>query len=239
MVVHFPIALLFTAFLLDVVAFWRRNPFWERMGIIILGLGVLGLGAAIAAGFIAESQVLPTAQVAPILAAHRRDGLITGGVFLVVLGVRWYVHRRWAEGTPERREAGRGGQRVMSSQTVRLWVASLGSYLIGLTLLSATGVVGGSMVYDHGLGVATPPPVTAGARRTPTASGNPDAAAGARVWRTTCARCHGTTPPFTSAIVTSRGDTALITFIADNMPPGAPVGTSTAKQVVAYLKTLK
>lgn len=241
MLVHFPIALLFVAFFLDVLAYIRQDLFWEQAGSVILALGFLSIVAAILAGLVSEHFALVTPQVAPILRAHRRDGLLTGFLFLLVLVVRFMAHRQWLDGDKARGEPLlHHARKRMSERTRFIWKVALGAYSVALLSLAVTGVVGGSMVYDHGLGVATPPPGVAGsAKRPPTQRlTSPAAVSGARIWTTTCSRCHGSPSPFTQTVVQSRGEQTLIKFISTNMPPGSPVGTAKATDVVAYMKTL-
>jgi uncharacterized membrane protein len=240
MVVHFPIALVFTAFALDVVAFFTQDPFWERAGRVIFGAALLSVMVAIAAGFISEAHALVGPAVSPLLAAHRRDGVVTGIMFLGVAILRWYAHRVWRGGPGRRRMPWRERLAGMGSKPRQAWLALMAGYVVGLVMITVTGVVGGSMVYDHGLGVAPPPaamPAPTGIARPSGLS--PLAAAGKGVWASSCSRCHGATPPFTASVVASRGEGALVTFISQNMPPSAPVPVLQAKELVAYFKTLR
>jgi len=83
MVVHFPIALLFTAFLLDVWAYRRQHLAGDVVGVTVLTLGLVSLGVALAAGEVAQHEVLVTATTAPLLAAHKRDAIVTALLVLV------------------------------------------------------------------------------------------------------------------------------------------------------------
>ncbi len=49
--VHFPIALWMTAALFDVLYLWRRDPFFATGARYLIGLGLLGAGVAMAAGW--------------------------------------------------------------------------------------------------------------------------------------------------------------------------------------------
>lgn len=233
MLVHFPIALLFTSFLLDIVAVWRRDRFFERAGLVLLWMTLISVTLAILAGLYAASHVLVTPTVKPLLAAHRRDGIITGLVIALVVFLRLPRHRAWTRRRPDESTL---------RETFRSWAAPLGAYALGLILISVTGDLGGSMVYGHALGVAALPPTTVESTRsakTPSrARSTPTTTAGQQIYVTTCARCHGPTPPFTSALVSSMGASAMQQFISTRMPPGNPVSSSQAKALVQYFNSL-
>lgn len=55
--VHFPIALLITAFLFKVIALRYKREVWERGGTVLLGLGIIGAWAAIFTGNLADGIV--------------------------------------------------------------------------------------------------------------------------------------------------------------------------------------
>jgi uncharacterized membrane protein len=234
MLVHFPIALLFTAFLLDAVAVWRGDRFWARAGMVVLWLALISSALAIAAGLYAASHVLVNPSVKPLLRAHRRDGILTGLAVMLVVGLRLRVGSRGANG-------GSGPDSL--PLRLRQWAYPLGGYVLALIMISITGDLGGSMVYGHGLGVAaTPPAVVSGARptRTPaTATSNAaQIATGRHIYVSTCTTCHGPTPPFTHALVQSMGSGAMAQFITSRMPPGNPVSPAQAKALVSYFNSL-
>ncbi|NMP20860.1 DUF2231 domain-containing protein [Sulfobacillus harzensis] len=236
MIVHFPIALLFTAFLLDLIAIWRQDRDWAQAAMVLLWLTLISVVFAIAAGLYAETKILVPPTVRPILAAHRRDGLITGALIAVVVILRMRTHAIW-------RTTAKGNERLSWSRAIKPWYPALGAYALGLIMISATGVVGGSMVYDHGLGVATAPApnLVSSAKNKPpvtpaTNSGN--VAAGRALYASTCSRCHGPTPPFTHSLVSSMGASGMENFISTRMPPGNPVSKAAAKQLVAYFNSL-
>ena len=238
MIVHFPIALLFTSFLLDAVAVWRRDRFYERAGFILLWLTLVAVFFAILAGLYAASHLLVTPTVQPLLRAHRRDGIITGLVIAAIVILRIRVHRAWT----------RTGH-AAPVPALRPWYYAGAAYILGLIMISTTGVVGGSMVYDHGLGVAAPPPTAVQGARSPSTgattsrapSGAPSTGAiaqGKQIYTSTCARCHGPTPPFSHSLVSSMGAANLQQFISSRMPPGNPVSSGEAKALVQYFNSL-
>lgn len=239
MLVHFPIALLFTAFLFDVLGMWRRDRFFERAGMALLWLTLLSVAAAIGAGLYAASHVLISPAVAPILRAHRRDGLLTGFAIALVVVLRLRFRRRTlavtARGTPWQ-------------DAFRIWAYPLGAYVLALVMISVTGDAGGRMVYSYGLGVAAAPSAVSSAQpsktstsssKTPTSSSQTQAvSSGQKIYQTTCTRCHGPTPPFNHSLVSSMGQSGMQQFISTRMPPGNPVSSTQAKALVAYFNSL-
>lgn len=140
MIVHFPIAIAFLLLATEVMAMVRRSePLYDRAGLILYVLELVSLVAAAFAGIISEQAAHPTASVRPMLEAHQRDAFLTGLAFsagFVVRALRWLDRRR------------RG--RLVSGPSG----LSLLLQLVGTVLLVVTASLGGSMVYNHGLGVA-------------------------------------------------------------------------------------
>ncbi|MCL8209368.1 MAG: c-type cytochrome [Actinomycetia bacterium] len=253
MLVHFPIALLFTAWVLDVWTYRRANLLREQTGLLILTLGLLSLGATIVAGAIAAHEVLVTATTAPLLAAHEHAAMLTA---ILVLGAtigRYRARALWRRQAPLTQVTLAAPRRPMTAATRRAWRWALAAELASFAAITVTGTLGGQMVYDHGLGVAvttaSPRPAAqvslAGPRRPGSGSTRPGAAtadvsatisAGQQIWQTTCAACHGSPPPFTAAFVTRMGARSLITFISQRMPPSQPVTPHQAQQIVTYLQ---
>lgn len=135
MVVHFPIALMFTATLVDLVGLGLKRAEIATMGFALETLGLVSLAAAAAAGWISEHAVVITnPAVRALLSAHKRDAVLTSLVFGVVWLFRAARHRRFGLGAS--------------------WLA-LAGMVAGLALLSITSSLGGSLVYEHGVGVAS------------------------------------------------------------------------------------
>jgi uncharacterized membrane protein len=134
MVVHFPIALMFTAALADLVGIATKRAQAAVMGFALETLGLVSLAAAAAAGWISEHAVaLADPRVRALLSAHKRDAVLASLVFATV----WlYRAARW-------RRFGAGAS----------WLA-LAGMAAGLALLTVTASLGGSLVYEHGVGVA-------------------------------------------------------------------------------------
>lgn len=132
MVIHFTIAIIYLSSLAGLLGIiWRNEVFYARAFTWLLFLGVVAAIAAGVAGVISEYYVTVSPVVGPILDAHKRDGEITGVVELIAFGIQVLVY--WQK------------KKVSNIALVVAVVATI--------LVSVTGSLGGSMVYDHGLGV--------------------------------------------------------------------------------------
>lgn len=232
MLVHFPIALLFTAFLLDFMAIWRQDRVLERMGMVLLWLTFVSAIAAIVAGLYAASHLLVPPTVQPLLRAHRRDGIITGMAIALVTLLRFWTRGRWSA---------RASQHARPLDRLKLWASPLAAYGVALVMIATTGDLGGSMVYGHGLGVTSKAPAVSNARPPSTSQSavrSSTASIGRKIYASTCSRCHGPTPPFTHALVSSMGASSMQQFISTRMPPGHPVSPAQAKALVQYFDSL-
>jgi uncharacterized membrane protein len=129
--VHFPIALLVTALLAEILFAATRRPLADALSRWLLYLGALAAGAAALTGWLASQSVAPVHGAAHPLVEHRTFGFLTLGTAAVLAFWRW--------GT-----ASRGGPRP------RLL------FLFGMLGLGALLVLaareGGELVYEHGLG---------------------------------------------------------------------------------------
>ena len=139
--VHFPLALLPSAVLLDVGALIARRRVWmERAAASLYLLGTLGAAGAYLSGERASRAMwhfMPTAQAD--LADHQELGLITLAAFSAIALVR--VLASWLA----------RHDKVVPIGFFRLLalVAALG----GVLLLAVTADHGGRLVFRHGMGV--------------------------------------------------------------------------------------
>lgn len=136
--VHFPIALLMTAAVVDVVAWaFRRNRSLRQLATLLY---VLGTGAAVAAywtGRAASQTVWLPGMAQAVLGEHWTWASRTVWFFAIVTGVRLMLFRS------SRRDPGPA------------MVAALALVgLVGIGLLLETGDRGGRLVYQHGVGTA-------------------------------------------------------------------------------------
>lgn len=135
MVVHFPIALIISAFALDVVAlFFRRISLLPRMSTILYVLGALGAVGSVVSGEAAVETVAVTGQASSILANHEDVGEIVMYYFLIYAVLRlalwWFSFR------------------------LTFWVPLTVIGAIGLIPLYQASSFGGRLVYEQGVGVA-------------------------------------------------------------------------------------
>lgn len=146
-VVHFPIALFLTGFVLDVLGHLLKRETLQRVGAIVLVLGAVGALAAMLTGQFAEESVEERLSAAGerVLDTHEELGKLTAYLLLGVAAVRlllatgWLARWRWAVG------------------------AALAIYLIagvvGVGTLTVTGYYGGELVYRYGAGVQASQPI--------------------------------------------------------------------------------
>ena len=127
--VHFPIALLTAAFLVETLALLFHRPEWSRVSLWCLGLGVLGAAAAVLAGRQAMETAKHSFEIHQVMELHEYIGygVLAGSV--AILGWR-YLSR----GSRGRQWAGWG----------------LLAVLCGGMAYSAH--LGGRLVYEYGVG---------------------------------------------------------------------------------------
>ena len=131
--VHFPIALLFTSVLFDVIANWRKNDSFREGAFWLLILGLAGGVAATIAGSWAEEAAEKAGIAESLLETHETLAFVTLGIFGVLLLGRVFLKNQF------------------TSKTFPPYFLIA---LVGLGTLSATGYFGGDLVYEHGAGVA-------------------------------------------------------------------------------------
>jgi uncharacterized membrane protein len=132
--VHFSVAFLVAGGVCEAGGIlFRRKPV-ERFGGVLVIAGVLSLVPTVVAGFLAANSIVPPAGSEETLALHERAGLITSALFTAVL-----FWKAWYRGSiPER-------QRVPYALFVLAAVAAV----------AYASWLGGSLVYEYGVGVAT------------------------------------------------------------------------------------
>lgn len=132
MVIHFTIATIYLACLVGLIGlFYRRgSEFYQKAFFGLLFLGILATLAAGIAGSISKSYVHVTSTVAPMLHNHVRDGEITGVLVVIAFVIQFFRQR----------------------QKKRVSILAFVFCLLATIMVSITGSIGGSMVYDYGLG---------------------------------------------------------------------------------------
>lgn len=136
-VVHFPIALLAVAVLLDLILLAKRKYSGLNLTVQILyGLGTLGLIFAFLSGRQATETVEVAGQAFSVLASHENWALATMIFFIAFFGLRFAAY--WYQ--------------LDSSKPISFASVVLG--LIGMGMVTITGDYGGKLVFGHGVGVA-------------------------------------------------------------------------------------
>jgi len=135
MVIHFTIAIIYLACLAGMIGFvYRRGDFYQKAFFGLLFLGIVATLAAGIAGSISESYAHVSNAVAPMLRDHARDGEITGVLMVIAFVIQFFRQR----------------------QKRRVSLLALVFCILATLMVSITGNIGGSMVYDHGLGIHAP-----------------------------------------------------------------------------------
>ncbi len=131
LVVHFPVALLLAAFLIETLALLFKRPAWHRVSLWNLCLGVLGAAVAVVTGRQAMTVAKHSFQIYQVMTLHENLGY--GVAALVLLVASWRLAardqlKRWAR-----------------------WVTwALLAAASGMMVFSAH--LGGRMVYEFGVG---------------------------------------------------------------------------------------
>ncbi|MDP3774560.1 MAG: DUF2231 domain-containing protein [Gemmatimonadales bacterium] len=128
----FPAALLLVSVLFDMLGIFTKRDSLKAAGFWTLVVGVLGTGAAILAGLMAEDVIEHSDQAHAVMETHETLGIIV----LVLFGLLalWRIVRRGVWGEKE--------------QPVALTAG-----VIGVALMVYTSKIGGSLMFDHALGI--------------------------------------------------------------------------------------
>ena len=128
MLVVFPIALWIFSFICDIAAHQALNPaFWSAMAFYTMAGGVIGALAAAVPGFI-DYLSLKQFAVKRIATAHMTLNLVIVVFYVFNLGFRM--------------------SRITETNSTAMLISA-----VSLVLLAISGWLGGSLVYEHGIGV--------------------------------------------------------------------------------------
>ena len=145
MLVHFPVVLLYGSLLVSLLGLLSRDRFFDRASFWLLVLGLVAGVAAAAAGVISEQYVRWTPATSALLSHHQRDAVLTGLFTIAALVLRLWA--RYPGNTPTGRwslaHTGRG----------RSTGLSLVFLLAAVVMVTMTASVGGTMVYQYGVGI--------------------------------------------------------------------------------------
>ena len=140
LVIHFPIVLVLTAAVVDVVDVAFERSQWLKAATTTLYVtGALSLVVAFLTGLQAASTVLVPGMAYPVITAHRQWALVTMTYCIVVATLRLLV-LRGTNGRSRRRR-----------------IALLGIGLVAVVLVQQTAERGARLVYEYGTGIVGAP----------------------------------------------------------------------------------
>ena len=159
LLVHFPIAFLLGALLLEALAVWRRREDWHRAAVVMLYLGAAGAVAASTSGWFAAETIEHTEASHEVLELHQAIMLWTTGLTVTLAMIAFL------------------GERYLAGRTLQVFL------LVGLLVVSLMMTVGadrgGQLVFQFGAAVqksALVPPPPTGQPAPPAESGDKPAA---------------------------------------------------------------
>jgi uncharacterized membrane protein len=130
-----PPALLPMAVLFDLLGAFLKRESLKAAGFWTLLAGVLGTGAAIVTGLLAEDATPHGAEAHAIMETHETLAFLVLGLFAIL--AIWRLVRKgvWSE---------------------REQPVALTAGVIGVALIVVTAMFGGRLVFEHGVGIPTP-----------------------------------------------------------------------------------
>ena len=136
LVIHFPIVLVMTAAVVDMVDVAFERSAWLKAATTTLYItGAISLVVAYLTGVQAAATVLIPAMAHPVIAEHRQWALVTTAYCITIAVLRLLVLRG---------DAGRNRRRR---------VALLGIGLVSVVLIQQTAERGARLVYEYGTGI--------------------------------------------------------------------------------------
>jgi len=130
-----PPALLPLAVLFDLLGAFLKRESLKAAGFWTLLAGVLGSGAAIISGLVAEDATPHGAEAHALLETHETLAFIVLGLFAILAVWRLVRKGVWNE----------------KEQPIALTAG-----VIGVALIVVTSMFGGKLVFEHGVGIQTP-----------------------------------------------------------------------------------
>jgi uncharacterized membrane protein len=135
-VIHFPIVLVMTAAVADLVDVgFDRSPWLRTATTTLYVMGAISLIVAFVTGTQAQATVLVPGMAYPVLQAHRQWALVTMAYSMVIALLRLVLLR------------GDGGRRRGRR------VALLAIGLVSVVLIQQTAERGARLVYEYGTGI--------------------------------------------------------------------------------------
>jgi len=130
--VHFPIALLFTSIFFEFLGYLKQRESYREFGYWLLILGFLGGLAAAGTGFWSEDAAKAVGVPEEAIDRHETFAVVSMIIFGAMLVFRWWVRSRWSD---------------------RLRSIYLAFGVAGVLILGTAGYFGGDLVYRYGAGV--------------------------------------------------------------------------------------
>lgn len=131
LLVHFPIALLLTSFVLELAAVTLKRPNLHRVALWNLGLGTLGAGIAVWTGLRAAEIAKHSFEIYQVMELHRKLGIAT--LVIGSLTLSWRLFKR-------------------DRLTTRARRLTLLAMLVIVGTLGYGAHLGGRLVYEFGVG---------------------------------------------------------------------------------------
>ena len=130
--VHFPIALLIVSAALSLILFIKPRPSLQHTTWVLLWVGTLSAFISSVTGLIAHFPYEVT-ELHDVITTHQNWSFAVTGLFIALTVWRWLSRRRQAD-----------------AGTKPLYLIVI---LIGVALLTVSGLTGGDLVYDYGVNV--------------------------------------------------------------------------------------
>lgn len=131
LMVHFPIALFFTALLFDLLGWLLKKPGLNSAAKWNLWIGTAGAAVAVGTGLWAASMVEHGEEVHQIMGTHETLGIVVLSLSIVLSGWRWL------------------NEITFSQKSLFIFISLL---VIMLATMSVGAYLGGRMVYEYGVG---------------------------------------------------------------------------------------
>ena len=136
LVIHFPIVLIMTAAVVDIVdVAFERSPWLRAATTTLYVLGAISIVVAYLTGIQAGETVLVPGMAFPVLGEHRQWALITMSYCVAIAALRLVMLR------------GDGGRR----RSRRVVLLAIG--LVSVVLIQQTAERGARLVYEYGTGI--------------------------------------------------------------------------------------
>ena len=133
-VIHFPIALLLTAVLFDLISYLWQKEFFKKASLVLLGLGVLAAFVAVQTGQNAEEAVEHLPDIKALLHNHEEAAEMVLYLFSVAFVLQI------------------GAFFVVKAKKI-IYLLSTLIMLAGVVKIYQAGHFGGQMVFERGAGV--------------------------------------------------------------------------------------